>query len=110
MDLNESLSQSMTELFPARDRPMLDLFLGSFRYPSDTASRATKLAADVDFILHSSSKSPAMTQLWSILLGIATRIPPGHEWQDSLVQCFDLLRARQGFFLPERNAEVRVYK
>ncbi len=74
------------------ERIAFNVLKATFQYPTTTKVKAAKLAEDIKFLIqpyvegeHFSSQD-SLISLWNLILRIVWCLPPGHPWQDSLVQ------------------------
>ena len=94
------------------ERPMFDIFKATLRYPVTTEEKATKLADDIAFFFRSREKNVDLGEMtwrvWSLLLDIASAIPAGHPWQDSLLQALENLQQRGDTLLDENDVGAAI--
>lgn len=77
---------------------ILNVLKSILHYPTNPQRKA-KLLDNTIFIIFESLEEGADTcnidgELWDVFLYIASCIPPGHPWQDSLLQSLNNLRQR----------------
>jgi hypothetical protein len=93
----------------ALERPIFNVLKATLHYPADAHNKGRKLADDIDFFNRVAKPGNELCDVWVVLLDIVCCIPPEHSWQESLLQCLDNLRQREGpvegYYFP--NAEVR---
>jgi len=81
----------------ADDRAIFDVLKATLQYPANAQAKGVKLADDIIFLSESKEGGgPGLWWVWMVVLDIARCIPPGHSWQDSLLQCLDNLCQRGG--------------
>ncbi|KAI8628014.1 hypothetical protein F5Y19DRAFT_486337 [Xylariaceae sp. FL1651] len=81
------------------DPAMFKVLKATLQYPGLTKVKAAKLANDINFICEAEDRSDGFKgptiYLWTLVIGIASCIPPDHSWQDCLVQAVGILRQRE---------------
>ncbi|KAL8912921.1 MAG: hypothetical protein Q9172_007401 [Xanthocarpia lactea] len=91
------------------ERAIFNVLQATLLYPASPQAKCARLADDIEFCCGSReggvNVNEILWQLWSLLIDIACCIPPGHSWQDILLQSLDILRRRDGA-IPQYN-EVR---
>ncbi len=91
------------------ERAIFNILKATLQYPATPQAKCAKLADDIEFCCGSReggvNVNEILWELWSLVIDIACCIPPGHSWQDILLQSFDILRRRDGA-IPQYN-EVR---
>lgn len=77
----------------------------TLQYPANPEAKGSKLVQDVDFFCKSSENishlSEVLFDTWLVILDIVRCVPPGHEWQESLIQAVDGLRRRDCVILEQ---------
>ncbi len=68
------------------DREILNVFKATLEFSTDTKRKAAKLAEDISFVNQAVEGGNCLPDIWDVILRIAWCLPPGHPWQDSLVQ------------------------
>ncbi|KAK0645294.1 hypothetical protein DIS24_g8068 [Lasiodiplodia hormozganensis] len=96
--------QSVEDIeFTASERAIFNVLKATLQYPANPQTKATKLAADIEFFCNSAEGAAAIDELlwylWAVIVEIAQQIPPGHPWQVSLIESLDNLRQRDGSVL-----------
>ncbi len=75
---------------------IFNVLKATLQYPAKAQAKGIKLADDIDFFSKSTEGGTGLWEIWDVVLEIACCIPPGHPWQDSLLQALDNLRRREG--------------
>ncbi|KAL8904591.1 MAG: hypothetical protein Q9171_006996 [Xanthocarpia ochracea] len=82
------------------ERAIFNVLQATLQYPASPQAKCAKLADDIEFCCGSREGGidvgEILWEVWSLVIDIACCIPPGHSWQDSLVQSLDNLRRRDG--------------
>lgn len=91
------------------ERAIFNVLKATLQYPATPQAKCSKLADDIEFCCGSREEgvnvNEILWELWSLVIDIASCVPPGHSWQDILLQSVDILRRRDGA-IPQYN-EVR---
>lgn len=99
MNMEISLQSVDIDLMDS-ERAVFKVLKATLEYPTDVRVKAQKLADDINFFCKSRigniDEGEILWQLWGLLLDITCCIPPGHPWQECLVQALDSLRQRDG--------------
>ncbi|KAI0161950.1 hypothetical protein GGR52DRAFT_561806 [Hypoxylon sp. FL1284] len=78
------------------ERPMFNVLKATLQYPAKAEAKSTKLAHDFNFFYETSEEGiESLWEIWFLILDIATCVPPGHEWQDSLLKSLDMVRRQE---------------
>ncbi|KUI54572.1 hypothetical protein VP1G_01874 [Cytospora mali] len=81
------------------ERPILNVLKATLQYPANPLTKGAKLAEDIKFFCKAVEDDPdndIFWEIWPVVLEIASCIPPGHSWQDSLIQSLDNLCHQDG--------------
>ncbi len=74
------------------ERLAFNVLKATFEYRTTTKVRAAKLAEDIKFLIQpyvegkNCASQGSLIFLWDLILRMVWCLPPGHPWQDSLVQ------------------------
>ncbi|KAI1079784.1 hypothetical protein F5B20DRAFT_542408 [Whalleya microplaca] len=95
-----SLQSAEDIKFTKIERAIFNVLKGTLQYPANPQVKGIKLADDICFFGKSIENDvhPGETiwAIWSVIIDIVYYIPPDHPWQDSLIQCLNNLRQRDG--------------
>jgi hypothetical protein len=90
---------------------LFDILKATLQSPINPPAKVAKLVEDIIFIYKTSEdKSPPGADswfLWFVFFDIVSCIPPGHTWQETLIQTLKSLRQRDGSPYP-RNVSNPV--
>ncbi|KAI1118585.1 hypothetical protein F5Y14DRAFT_462542 [Nemania sp. NC0429] len=81
---------------------VLNMLKATLEYPADnTDLKATKLAEDIQFMCRQAHANcdgdgGVLLYIWWIVIAISQYIPPGHPWQECLIEAVGNLRQLEG--------------
>lgn len=91
--------QSLEKIqFSSRERAIFNILKATLEYPANSQAKSELLVEDIIFFCEpvEDGVEPVniLWELWAVIIDIASCIPPGHSWQESLVQSLNSLRQR----------------
>ncbi|KAK0703929.1 hypothetical protein B0T26DRAFT_794384 [Lasiosphaeria miniovina] len=90
--------------FSEYERQIFHVIKATLQSRAKTAAKSTKIAQDIAFFCISQDEGvdvgETLWNVWAVVVEMASRIPAGHAWQDSLVLGLDVLREQDGAVLP----------
>ena len=111
MDINLQSIEAINRVDP--ERAIFNIFKATLQYPASPQAKYAKIADDIKFCCTSQvgGVSEVLWEIWTVILDIASCIPSGHPWQDSLVQSLERLR-RMDEAVPQyhevRDAHIEI--
>jgi hypothetical protein len=69
---------------------MLQVFTTTLHCAADAETQGRKLADDIAFF--NDTMGPCHKHVWDVFLHVASCVPPGHPWQDSLLRCLAIMQ------------------
>lgn len=77
---------------------ILNVLKATLEYPANPDIKAKKLTLDIIFFCTAvEDNAIPFWEIWPVVLTIASRIPPGHEWQTRLSLSLENLRNPESF-------------
>ncbi|KAI1772962.1 hypothetical protein F4818DRAFT_424505 [Hypoxylon cercidicola] len=76
------------------EKSIFNVLKATLQYPTIPQAKAAKLAHDIVFLDETDGSGETLWDVWFLILDMAACIPPGHEWQDSLLQSLGILCKR----------------
>ncbi|KAI0143152.1 hypothetical protein GGR57DRAFT_508223 [Xylariaceae sp. FL1272] len=94
------LLRSLEDEIPDVEIPIFRMFAATLQYPTDSQTRAVKLASDINFVCQAEAAGErigdVIMYIWMQLIQIAHCVPPDHMWVECLVQTIEILRGQYG--------------
>jgi hypothetical protein len=79
-------------------RIIFSILANSLRSTADMQRKAANIVEEISTLLKDAhdGPSPALWDLWMVLVDIVYVIPTDHPWQDTLVETLQLMRYQEG--------------
>jgi hypothetical protein len=87
MEINLESDVELASSFKA----IYNVLRATMEYPAGAQAKAKKLADDIAFFVSSAPGDPPFWEICPIIIELASRLPPDHKWQASLVQSIHIL-------------------
>lgn len=86
--------------YPDSQRAIFNVLRATLQYPANPEVKSARLVDDIKFFFRGvdewNKRGILLDHLWRVIIETACCIPPGHSWQDSLLESLKSLRQQGG--------------